>query len=151
MTPPLTIEERVGVYRQRLSPVLRRAADFLVENPEEVASRSLRDIADRTNLTAPTYSRLARALGFNTYEELRELCRDHIKRRRLTFADKAMALQTIETTGPANGAFVVRHGIAVVDNINRLLDSVDIRALETAADNLAQKPMHIRRPPPPQR
>ena len=48
---------------EKLSPQLRRAARFVLDNPGEVATRSLRHIAQTANIPAATYSRLASAVG----------------------------------------------------------------------------------------
>lgn len=56
-----------------LSPQLRRGARHLVDNPDEVALRSMRDIAGSAGITPATLVRLAKLLGFAGYPELREL------------------------------------------------------------------------------
>ena len=46
-----------------LSPQLKRAAQFMLDNPDEVATQSLRHLARQADLPPPTFSRLARAVG----------------------------------------------------------------------------------------
>ena len=125
-----TIQETISANMDSLTPQLRIAAGFVAENPNEVASRSLRYVAGITNLSPPTFSRLARALGFATYEDLREACRNQLQQQRLIFAEKAATLQEGEEAEPGKGTFIVRHGSAVIGNINTLLNSIDPQQIE---------------------
>ena len=73
MTSDPSFSDRVAAGYAGLSPQLRRAADFVAANGQEVATRSLRQVSVAAGVTPPTLSRLARALGFDSYEALREL------------------------------------------------------------------------------
>lgn len=55
-----------------LSPQLRQAARYLLANPEEVALTSMRRIASHAGVKPSTMVRLARAVGFEGFEEMRE-------------------------------------------------------------------------------
>lgn len=55
-----------------LSPQLRQAARYLLANPEEVALTSMRRIAGHAGVKPSTMVRLARAVGFEGFEEMRE-------------------------------------------------------------------------------
>ncbi len=116
-----------------LSPQLRRAADFVAANGQEVATRSLRQVAVGAGVTPPTLSRLARALGFDNYEGLRELAREEIGRRRISFAERARALQR----GRGEGALIHSQAAAAIGNIETLADETDPDRLEQAARLLA--------------
>ena len=123
-----------------LSPKLRMAAEFVVENPDEVATRSLRQIAKAANLTPPTLSRLARALDCETYEDLREICRGEMKRRHRVLADKAQALLQLSSEGAPggkSGVFLVQAHSAL-DNIQDLMESVELDKLRATADTLVR-------------
>jgi DNA-binding MurR/RpiR family transcriptional regulator len=62
------MQQLISSKYSSLSPQLQRAARFVVENPEEVATRSLRQIAASIDMSPPTFSRLAGALGYKNYE-----------------------------------------------------------------------------------
>ena len=130
------LNERVSAGIEELSPKLRLAAEFVVKHPDEVATRSLRYVAGMTELTPPTFSQLATALGYDGYEELRDSCRDQIKRQRLNFAERADALQKGDSLNPERGRFILRQGMSAIENINMLLNSVDIGLLESTAERL---------------
>ncbi|MBT6086492.1 MAG: MurR/RpiR family transcriptional regulator [Rhodospirillaceae bacterium] len=122
-----------------LSPKLKIAAEFVMAHPDEVATRALRQVAKAANLTPPTLSRLARALDFETYEELREICRGELKRRNRVLADKAQALlqlSSADSTADKSGVFLIQARSAM-ENIQDLMGSVELDKLRAAADTLA--------------
>ena len=131
------LNDRISAHSGKLSPSLRRAADFVTRHPDEVATRSLRYLAGMADLSPPTFSRLATRLGYACYEELRESCRTQIKTQRLRFAEGADMLQKRVPEGSARDRFIFRQGAAAVENINLLLGSVDLRSLDAAASRLA--------------
>ena len=126
-------KDRVAAGYAGLSPQLRRAADFIAANGQEVATRSLRQVAAAAGVTPPTLSRLARALGFDSYEALRELAREELSRRRTSFAERARALQN----GEADGAMILGQAQAAIGNIETLVEETDQARLEEAARLLA--------------
>lgn len=128
------IMARVGT----LSPKLRSAAEYVASHPGEIATRSLRQIARSADLNPPTLSRLARALDFKNYEDLRETCRDELKRERRNrgFADKAELLQQFDTDISPSGdsGIVISQAKSAVTNIQKLMETVDLEKLREAAD-----------------
>ncbi len=75
-----------------LSPQLRKAARYVVEHPGEVATRSQRHVARTAKLSAPTFTRLEHAIGYDSYDELRDLCRAEVMQPRTSLAEKAQTL-----------------------------------------------------------
>ena len=130
------LNDRISANFEELSPKLRLAAEFVAKHPDEVATRSLRYVAGMTELTPPTFSRLAAALGYDAYEDLRDSCRDQIKKQRVNFADRADALQKHDSLNPEKGRFILRQGTSAIENINLLLNSMDLGLLETTAERL---------------
>jgi len=130
------VSERFGA----LSPQLKRAARFVLDNPDEVATHSLRHIAREAQLPPTTFSRLARAIGCESYDALREMCRGEIRRRKSRFAEKALELLTSDDGPPGDGRepFVVRHAAAAMSNVQTLLETVDFNRMERAAKTLAR-------------
>jgi DNA-binding MurR/RpiR family transcriptional regulator len=129
-----SFRDRIAARYAGLSPQLRRAADFVAANGQEVATRSLRQIAAAAGVPPPTLSRLARALGFASYEALRELARGELSRRRVSFAARARALQ--EGHGP--GSLVARQAGAAVANIEALVNEIDPARLDRAVRRLGR-------------
>ena len=137
---PSSIQNQIGPRLNDLSPKLRSAAEFVLAYPDEVATRTLRQVAKAADLTPPTFSRLARALDCDTYDDLREICRSELKRRNRVLADKAQKLLQMSTpTGSTDqtGMFFVQARSAI-DNIQNLLQSLELDRLRSAADAMAR-------------
>lgn len=78
----------LGDAMDRLSPQLRRAARFLKRHPDLVAMHSLRDLAKRAEVGPATFVRLAQALRFSGYPELRREILRRILPGALSYAGK---------------------------------------------------------------
>src|ERR1700741_1625761 len=78
-----------------LSGQLRLAARHLLDHPDDVALGSMRELAHQAGLPPVTFVRLARALGFADFSELRELFQKRLRDggNRDRFSGKARALQ----------------------------------------------------------
>lgn len=128
----------IAQHYQGLSPQLRIAADYVAGHFHDVASRSLRAVATGSKLNPPTYSRLARALGLNSYEEMRELCRSEIKQRSIGYAEKASLLQASnDDDGNGEGVpFALRQSASAIRNIDAFAQDLDVTRLEAVADRL---------------
>lgn len=118
---------------QGLSPQLRRAARFVVENPDDIAMRSQRHIADVAKLPAPTFTRLARAIGYESYDALKERCRDEVLSRGVSLDDASRGLDGVEVE-----TFTLpKHVAASVKGIETLLRDIDPVDLNEIARLLA--------------
>ncbi|CAN0587217.1 unnamed protein product, partial [Ectocarpus sp. 12 AP-2014] len=87
-------------------------------------------------MSAPTFSRLAEALEFDSYDDLRDACLSQLKDQELSFAAKAKALQELPEIDDASGAFIVHQAGATISNINRLVQTVDPAHVEATAEKL---------------
>jgi DNA-binding MurR/RpiR family transcriptional regulator len=69
------------------------AARFALDNPDRIALESMRAVASACNVASPTMLRLARAMGYDSYEAFR----DEFKRRLVEsgFGTRAMAIQNV--------------------------------------------------------
>lgn len=122
---------------QGLSPQLRRAARFVVEHPGDIATRSQRHVAQVSNLPAPTFTRLARAVGLESYDQLRDLCREDVLNTSPTIlADRAQASVNDQT--PVDAPLLQGHANAMFRNVQALLDRIDTEQLSEAAQILAR-------------
>lgn len=128
-----TIKDRVAHRYSDLSAKLRDAADFVVENPVDIATRSLRSVSAASGVSPATFSRLARALEFDSYEDLRELSRSSVGARTTPFSEKARLLQA---AAGSNRSMLNRQAAACVDNIATLEQNMDRTRLCEAVDLL---------------
>lgn len=127
------IEDRVAESYVDLSAKLKDAADFVVANQIDVAARSLRAVSAASGVSPATLSRLARALEFATYEEMREMCRMAVGGRSLSFSDRAERLKADSDVGQA---MLDRQTAACVGNITEMSEALDRTRLQQAVDAL---------------
>src|SRR3954452_4896998 len=78
-----------------LSGQLRLAARHLLDHPDDVALGSMRELAHQAGLPPVTFVRLARALGFADFSELRALFQNQLREsgERTRFSGRARVLQ----------------------------------------------------------
>lgn len=126
------LEELTPGRLQALSPQLRKAARFVVEHPAEVATRSQRHVANRANLPAPTFTRLAQAIGYDGYDALRDICRRDLLNAQTVLAQKAQAL-----VDSGDSSFAARHVAATMRNSEALIAELNQDKLDAAVGLLA--------------
>lgn len=133
-----TIEDRIASGYDDLSAKLRSAADFVARNPVDFATRSLRSVAGQTGLAPATFSRLSRALGFDSYEDMREVARTGLSRTPTPFAEQAGRLQSEATNDyGTQKPFLQRQSEACMGNIERMIRTIDQKMLNEAVDRLS--------------
>ena len=84
---------------EQLTPELRKAAAYVLENPNEVGVSSIREIADAAEVKPGSFVRMARAIGFDGYDDFREPFREEIRRGASPFPDRARWLQSLAKGG----------------------------------------------------
>jgi DNA-binding MurR/RpiR family transcriptional regulator len=134
VTAEIAIEDRISEAYSGLSAKLKDAADFVVANQLDVATRSLRAVSAASALSPATFSRLARSLGFDSYEQLREVCRGAMNPRHTSWAERAERLKDDPSSADT---FLDRHASACIANINELTQKTDPAKLNLAVDALA--------------
>jgi DNA-binding MurR/RpiR family transcriptional regulator len=131
------IEARFG----GLSPKLRQAARHLLRRPDDVALKSMRQLAADAGVQPATMVRLARALGFRAFEELRAPFADRLRHRAETpYGERARALQA-RSGSPGDGgtaAALVRESFERdVENLRLTYETIDADEFEACAARLA--------------
>ena len=119
-----------------LSNALRQAADYLSEHPIDIATRPLRAVSKESGVSPAAFTRLAHALDYEGFEELREEMRAQIGRRMDKFADRAERLQqdhALTRTG-----FFDAHLLACQQNLETLSQTIDRELLDQATDRIAK-------------
>ncbi|WP_299692655.1 MurR/RpiR family transcriptional regulator [uncultured Tateyamaria sp.] len=135
MTETATIEERISRNYAGLSDKLQVAADFVADNPIDIATRSLRSLASTSGVSPATFSRLARALGYHDYEQMREDGRVAMGRKMASFSERAHALRA-KATPPDADVFLHRQAAACIANIEYLDRDITNDSLEAAVETL---------------
>ena len=133
------IQARIARRYDALSPQLQKAARFILESPDEVATRSLRQVAQSAGVAPPTLSRLARALDCERYEALREICRQDIKRRSRSLAEKTRSLQALdlESDEAERQPYLLRQTHAALGSLGAMAQDIDVPELRAAVDRLS--------------
>ncbi len=127
------LEDRIGENYSDLSAKLRDAADYVAANQLAVATRSLRAVSGESGVSPATLSRLARNLGFDDYESLRDLCRSTVETRSTPFAERAERLKQDPTS---KDTIPDRQFAACINNIAQLAETVNRTRLQSAVDAL---------------
>jgi DNA-binding MurR/RpiR family transcriptional regulator len=114
------VSELVADRFDGLSPQLRKAARYLLDHPDDVALRSMREVAKAAGLPAVTFVRLSRSLGFTDYAGLRRLFEERLRERpeARRYSRKARDLQQRGGTAGELGLLNEMFG-AGIDNIER--------------------------------
>ncbi len=97
------LQTRARVLIDTLSPQLRRAARYVLANPDKVAVQTVRETAAAARVTPATVVRLAKGLELDGYPELKRLFLDELvagaRGDRLPYAAKAAELQKDDLAG----------------------------------------------------
>lgn len=130
-----TILNELGELLDNLTPQVRKAAAFVLENPNDVSVSSIREIAEAANVKPNTFVRLARSAGFAGYDEFREPFREEIRRGIASFPDRARWLQSIKRAGKLGGLYAdMIH--SALSNIEDTFAKITETDLKSAADTI---------------
>ena len=132
-TYPDTVRTLVDSYGE-LSPELRKAAQYMLEHPEEVGLSSMRSVAKAAGVKPATISRLSRALGYSEYSQLREPFRQRLRGQEPDFAAR---LRDVQQRGSDDAqALFEEHRALELRNIERSLGDDQLTAMLDAVDTL---------------
>ena len=130
------IEALIGQRFNSLSPRQQQAARYIVDNPEEIALRSMRAVAGRAGIDPSTMVRLAQDLGFAGYDDLRECYRRKLMIGAGTWSGR---LQKIRSRKDGSTAAPVTEIIEQGQrNLEKTFSAETIAALESAKQLLSE-------------
>ncbi len=132
---PASVLEQLSKELAQLSPELRKAASYVLENPNDVSVSSIREIADAANVKPNTFVRMARTIGFEGYEDFRRPFREEIRQGRESFPDRARWLQSLAKGGRLDGLYS-RMAAASIANIEDLFSNAEAPSLNAAAQEI---------------
>lgn len=121
-----------------LSPQLKRAARYVMENPDDVALYSMRQLAAQADVHPSTMVRLARELGFEGHAQFQEPFQERLRSKpKVTYVGDARDLQLhndkVDLTGLVGEMFQVE--CAAFQKMNA--DGLPLEIVE-AADELCK-------------
>jgi len=116
-----------------LSPQLRRAADYVLDNPNDVGINSMRQVAQAAEVKPNTLVRMAKAAGFASYQAFRAPFRDDLRKGMETFPDRARWLQSI-AQGGSHGQLFSQMAASSLSNVEQLFSATSGTEVKAAAD-----------------
>ncbi|MFY0692696.1 MAG: MurR/RpiR family transcriptional regulator [Paracoccaceae bacterium] len=134
---PSRVLEALASGLEALTPETRKAATYVLENPNDVGVSSIREIADAANVKPNTLVRMARSVGFDGYDDFREPFRQEIRRGNLNFTDRARWLQSLSQSGQLGGLYADMAQSAI-RNIEETFAASDAAAMKAAADAIVE-------------
>lgn len=132
---PQAVLDALAGQLDEMTPELRKAAAFVLENPNEVGVSSIREIAEAANVKPNTFVRMARTVGFGGYDEFREPFREEIRQGRASFPDRARWLQSLSKGGKL-GALYADMVSSAISNIEDTFANIDVGTLKMAAETI---------------
>jgi len=118
-----------------LTPELRKAAAYVLENPNDVGVSSIREIADAAGVKPNSFVRMARSIGFEGYDDFRVPFRDEIRRGGMSFPDRARFLQSLAKGGRLGGLYADMVASAI-RNIEDSFAGISAQDMQSAAQTI---------------
>ncbi|MEL6481437.1 MAG: MurR/RpiR family transcriptional regulator [Pseudomonadota bacterium] len=118
-----------------LSPELRKAAGFVLENPREVGVSSVRGLAERAGVKPNTLVRLANHLDMPGYEAFRDVFRAGLLKEEETYQDRARWLQSLSRKGRL-GQLFAESAENAMRNVERFYGETDPADIERAVESI---------------
>jgi DNA-binding MurR/RpiR family transcriptional regulator len=118
-----------------LSPKLRRAAEYVLNNPNEVGVKSMRQLALSASITPNTLIRMAKAIGFDRYKEFSAPFKNRLIKGTENFPDRARWLQSLSETGD-HGHLFSQLAATGLGNTEQLFSNTTADELKSAADRI---------------
>ncbi|MEM8878064.1 MAG: MurR/RpiR family transcriptional regulator [Pseudomonadota bacterium] len=116
-----------------LTPEIRKAAAYVLENPNDVGVSSVREIADAAGVKPNTVVRMARIAGFEGYDDFRAPFREEIRRGNASYPDRARWLQSLGQSGELGGLYADMASSAI-SAVEQTFAATDADKLKAAAD-----------------
>lgn len=115
-----------------LSPQMKVAASYVLENPADVAFKSVRQLAKAADVHPSTIVRLAQVAGFSTFDPFRSVFQRGVQAQDVRLDERAAALQKDGRWGVGSDAFV-EIGKATLSNLTSLFQPDTQKAVQRIA------------------
>ncbi|MEM8837304.1 MAG: MurR/RpiR family transcriptional regulator [Pseudomonadota bacterium] len=132
-----TVLDALSNEFENLTPEMRKAASFVLENPNLIGISSTRELAEAADVKPNTLVRMARQAGFEGYEDFREPFREAIRNGSLNFPDRARGLQSLARGGKLTSLYADMAASAV-RNIEQTFARTDASFVKNAADAIVK-------------
>ena len=112
---------------------LQVCARYLIDHPHEVGLQSMRTLAQAADVHPNSFVRLARQLGFDGYDALRERFRDFVRGGLGSSPDRVRWLKQLDRDG-GSAAVLGSMAEACLDNSEKMFATQSVERLEQAVD-----------------
>lgn len=129
------LDQLTALY-PKLSPQLKLAAKAALDQPEEIAIRTMRGFAAQAGVAPSTMVRLAKSLNLSSYESFRAPFQQALRRNGKTFSDQAHWLQALSAEG--------QRGNVIREVAESASSNITSALLETSPDALIRAAALIR-------
>ncbi len=128
----LNLKEIFDVKREDLTPTQKRVLEFILKYPEEAVFLTASRLALRLNISDTSIVRMAQALGFDGYPDLRRKLRRVVQDRLSTVGRLDASAGEVETVGDVLANVLLRD----VANLRSTLRDIDPAVFAGAVDSL---------------
>lgn len=118
---------------ESLTPEIRKAAVYVLENPNEIGVSSIRAVADQAGVKPNTLVRLSRIFGFEGYDDFRAPFRNDIRQGGNDFPDRARWLQSLSGADRQSELYA-QMAAATLSNIEKTFSEINPATVKQAAD-----------------
>jgi DNA-binding MurR/RpiR family transcriptional regulator len=112
---------------------LQLCARYLIDHPHEVGLQSMRRLATNAEVQPNSFVRLARHLGFEGYDAMRERFRDFVRGGTGSTPDRVRWLQQMDREG-GSAAIFGNMAEACLENTEKMFSQQSVADLEKAVD-----------------
>ena len=128
-----TLLQDMGSAIGDMAPQVRKATAFVLDHPDEVGFATVRELAGLADVHPNTLVRMARALGFEGFDDFRERFRIEM-RSRSPFRDRAVSLQSIADDGLPD--LYAEIADVTLRNVERMFGVTSAPELRAIADHI---------------
>jgi len=125
--------ERLLAEFDELPGQLQLCARYIIDHPHEVGLQSMRTLAGNAEVQPNSFVRLARHLGFEGYDAMRERFRDFVRGGIGSSPDRVQWLRQLDRKG-GSAAIFGSMAEACLDNTEKMFAQQSVTELERAAD-----------------
>nr|WP_321445699.1 MurR/RpiR family transcriptional regulator [uncultured Cohaesibacter sp.] len=120
-----------------LSPQMKVAASYVLDNPADVAFKSVRQLAKAADVHPSTIVRLAQVAGFSTFDPFRSVFQEGVQVQEVRLDERAAALQKGGKWGEGSDAFV-EIGQATLNNLTSLFQPNTLKSVQRIANAILE-------------
>jgi DNA-binding MurR/RpiR family transcriptional regulator len=134
--PTLSQEEIIASMLaefDNLSAQLQICARYIIDHPHEVGLESMRTLAAKAEVQPNSFVRLARHLGFDGYESMRQRFRDFVRGGIGSSPDRVRWLQKMDKEGGSTAIFGSM-AEACLQNTEKMFEQLSVKDLDLAVD-----------------